>query len=157
MKAPERINAPQKLIQETQLARLQLAKAESQRKLAKERARVARRRRKEAKEAARRARKQAKLAKRAVAEAQQVLAQAEKQLARAVKRTAVAARGKKTKKPAASPAPKFTKPMAPKTSAFVPGPGTQPADQMEQTVAPIAPTSPAPAADQPPTPGETAD
>ena len=55
MKAPERIGTSQKLIQEIQLARLQLAKAESQRKSAKEQARLARDRRKEAKEAARRA------------------------------------------------------------------------------------------------------
>ena len=156
MKAPERVSTSQKLMHEIQLARVQLAKAESQRKSAKEQARVAKRRRKEAKEAARRASKQAKLAKRMVAEAREVLAEAEGRLAQAVKRKAVAARRKKAKKPAASPAPKSMKPKQPSPGAGVPKHESQPTDQMGQAVEPMAPTSPAPSSDQPPTSGETA-
>ena len=154
MKAPKRINTSQKLISEIRLARLQLAKAESQRKSAKEQARLAKRRRKEAKEAARRARKQAKLAKRAVAEAKQVLAEAEKKLAQAVKRKAVAARRKKATKPGAVSFAQIHEAEGAQAGASVPTPGSQPTDQMGQAVEPIAPTSPAPASNQPLTPGE---
>ena len=149
---------------EIQLARLQLAKAESQRKSDKEQARVAKRRRKEAKAAARRAGKQAKLAKRAVAEAEQKLAQA-------VKRKAVVAPGKKAIRSTASPSPKPKRPVRPKPASSVPGPRSQPTDQIgkaveetrggsktetEKFVEPAISASPAPSSDQPPTPGETA-
>jgi len=146
MKAHQRTSTAQKLTHEIQLARILLAKAESQRKSAKEQARRAKRRRKEAKEAARRARKQAKLAKRAVAEAKLLLTEAEKKLARAVKHEA-AARGKKATKAAPSPSPKSVKPKKPKPGPSTPTPGSQPTDQMAQAV---APTGPAPASNQPP-------
>lgn len=72
----------QKLMGEVRLARLQLAKAESQWVEAKEQARLARRRRKEAKQAARRAKKQARQAKEKVAETKLALAELEARLAR---------------------------------------------------------------------------
>lgn len=81
MKAPDSKTSSQQLAGNIELARIRLAKAESQLLSAKEQARRARRRRKEAKLAARRAKKQARLAKQAVAEAKLDLAQAEARLA----------------------------------------------------------------------------
>ena len=107
MKAPDRMNAPQKLVSELHLARLRLTKAEGQFATAKEMARVARRRRKEARQAARRAKKQARLAKQEVLEAKLVLAKAEENLARDSRRapeTKSAARA--ARKKTAAPRPK---------------------------------------------------
>ncbi len=78
----------QKLINEIQLARVRLARAESKWELADEQARAARRRRKEAKQAARRARKQARQAKREFAEAKEALIATEERFATIVERTA---------------------------------------------------------------------
>lgn len=149
MKAPGRASTSQKLIREIRLARIQLAKAEGQRKSAKEQVRLARRRRKEAKEAARRARKQAKLAKRAVAEAKQILAEAEKKFARVIESKAVAAPVKKATRPAKTRARKSVKPKKPKLESSAVGPGDLRTDPLGQ------PTSQGPASDRPLTPGET--
>ena len=73
-------NSSEKLTSEIRLARLRVAKAESQLTVAKGQARMAKRRRKEARQAARRAKKQAKLAKREFAHAKLLLAEAEQKL-----------------------------------------------------------------------------
>src|SRR5215813_12843815 len=83
MKPPKRTVTPDKFVSEIQLARLRLAKTESQLVSAKEQARLAKRRRKEAKLAARRAKKQARQAKREFVQAKLALAEAEEKLARA--------------------------------------------------------------------------
>jgi hypothetical protein len=156
MKTSKRTSASQKLISEIRLARLQLAKVQSQLKSARKQARAAKRRRKEAKQAARRARKQAKLAKRAVTEAKQVLAEAQKKLARARRRKVVAASGKRATNPAAPGSPKSMKPMKPRPGASGLGPAVQPTGGIAQAVAapqtvvePAVPKSPAPASSQP--------
>jgi septal ring factor EnvC (AmiA/AmiB activator) len=124
MTTPKRTTPTDKLTGEIQLARIRLARAESQLKTAKEQARLAKRRRKEAKEAARRAKKQARLAKHELAEAKLVLGEAEKKLALA-RQTAARAKARKkgaAKKaasrqnkqppqPAASTVPKSPKPV----------------------------------------------
>jgi len=81
MKALDSKTLSQRLAGNIQLARVRLAKAESQLLTAKEQARRARRRRKQAKLAARRAKKRARLARREVTEAKLALAQAEARLA----------------------------------------------------------------------------
>ena len=97
MKTSAPKNSPQRLFGEIQLARLRVAKAESQLESAKEQARLARRRRKEAKLAARHAKKQARLAKREVTDAKLALAEVEDKLARSKQREG---RTKAVKRPA---------------------------------------------------------
>ena len=82
MNAIQPKDTTQKLLGEVRLARLQLAKAESELVEAKEHARLARRRRKEAKQSARRAKKQARQAKENVTGAKLALADLEAKLAR---------------------------------------------------------------------------
>ena len=136
MNTPKRTSTPNKLTSEMQLARIRLAKAESQLKSAKEQARLAKRRRKEAKEAARRAKKQARLAKDEVAEAKLVMAEAEEKLAqagrsaaraRARKKAAASPRKKQPAQSAASRAPKYVKPKRPTAKPTKPVPGVGPA------------------------------
>ena len=122
MKATSSKTASQELAGEIQLARLRVAKAESQLKSAKQQARLARSRRKEARQAARRAKKQAKLAKQEFAEARLALAEAEAKLVRSRKRTvrsrtrktAAAQNEKPVARPAASPVRKSPKARASK-------------------------------------------
>jgi hypothetical protein len=82
MKAVQQSDTTQKLMGEARLARLNLAKAESELTTAKELARLARQRRKEAKRAARRAKKRARQAKENVAGAKLALEELEARLAR---------------------------------------------------------------------------
>jgi len=140
MKTPKGTIAPDKLTGEIQLARIRLARAESQLKSAKEQARLAKRRRKEAKQAARRAKKQARLAKRGLAEAKLALAEIEGKLARA-NRTTVKAEARKNaaaraaaklqkKQPSrspASPAPKSVNPQQAPPKSTQPSSGAGPA------------------------------
>jgi hypothetical protein len=171
MKAAKDVGPARKLIRELQLARSQLAKAETRRKSAKEQARLAKRRRKEAKAAARRARKQSRLAKRAVAEAKQVLAEVEQKFARARRRATAVSSRKKATSPATSASPKPARPIWPQPGVDAPGPAVQPTDRLGQAVeaardaapaetqnvvAPATPTSPAPTSNQPLPPDEAA-
>ncbi len=155
MKAPKSTSSSDKLLKGVQLARLQLTRAEHQRKTAKEQARKAKRRRKEARDNARRAKQQAKLAKRAVAEAKKVLGEAEKKLARAVKRKAEAAPGKKARKTSTSPAAKSIKSIRPQPDLEFPSPGNPPPGQMGESVEPVASASPEAASGPMPVGGET--
>jgi hypothetical protein len=82
MKTLQQKNKAQNLSGEVDLARILLAKAESQLTTAREQARIARRRRKEAKQAARHAKKQARQAREQVAEAKLALAEAEEKMAK---------------------------------------------------------------------------
>jgi hypothetical protein len=116
MKTLESTSVSQKLNSELQLARIRLAKAQSEFESAKEQARLAKRRRKEAKQAARRARKQAKLAKSEVREAELVLAEAEAKLAQAARPPVEKARVK------ATPKRKSPRQLHLKTSATKPPP-----------------------------------
>ncbi len=166
----------QSLIQEIRLARVRLAKAESQRKVAQEQARLAKRRRKAAKEAARRAKKKAKRAKRAVAEAKRGLAEAEKNYALAARRAArtrtrsrppakagVVARRKKpvrrpiarSASPAASPGSKPVRPDLPKPGAARGVSGVKPAVAGERTSIAVPRDFEVPASPASPTPSET--
>jgi len=107
MKALDSKTASQQLAGNVDLARIRLAKAESQLLTAKEQARLSRRRRKEAKLAARRAKKQVRLAKQVVTEAKLALAQAEAKLASLNQRPhKIKTRKKPTKKAAAVPGQK---------------------------------------------------
>jgi len=107
MKALDSKTASQQLAGNVDLARIRLAKAESQLLTAKEQARLSRRRRKEAKLAARRAKKQVRLAKQEVTEAKLALAQAEAKLASLNQRPhKIKTRKKPTKKAAAVPGQK---------------------------------------------------
>ena len=81
MKTSRQAKASRKLIAEIQLAKLRLARAESQLNLAREQSRLAKRQRKEAKQAARRARKQARQAKGVFKQAKLLLAEAQTRLA----------------------------------------------------------------------------
>ena len=81
MKTSRHAKASRKLIGEIQLAKLRLARAESQLNLAREQSRLAKRQRKEAKQAARRARKQARQAKGVFKQAKLLLAEAQTRLA----------------------------------------------------------------------------
>jgi hypothetical protein len=83
MKTIERTSATQTLLGEVQMARIRLAKAQSELVTAREQFRSAKRRRKEARQAARRAKKEARRAKKGVAEAEAFLAEAEARLASA--------------------------------------------------------------------------
>jgi hypothetical protein len=169
MKTSKKIGGSQKLVSEIRLGRVRLAQAQKQHKAAKEQARAAKRRRKEARQAARRARKKAKLAKRGVAEAKQFLAEAQRKLALARRRKALAAARKRAAKRAASAAAKSIKPTRRKPGAGAPRRGNRLKVRMGQAVEeargggkteiqkvaePAAPTGPAPATDQPPTPNE---
>jgi hypothetical protein len=88
MKTLRQNTGPQKLVNEIQLARVRLARAESKWELADEQAREARRRRKEAKQAARRAKKLARQAKQEFAAAKEALIEMEEKFAAAVERAA---------------------------------------------------------------------
>ena len=125
MKTLKDTTTSQKPAGNIQLARLRVAKAESQLKSAKEQARLAKRRRKEARQNARHAKKQAKLAKQELAEAKLALAEAEAKLASFLNRplpgpgrdhvragAAVASR-RKTARPVRSHSPKSVKPARP--------------------------------------------
>ena len=81
MKTSRQTTASRRLVTEIQLARLRLARAESQLNLAREQSHLAKRRRKEAKQAARRARKQARQAKGAFKQAKLLLAEVKTKLA----------------------------------------------------------------------------
>ena len=81
MKTSRQATVSRKLIAEIQLAKLRLARAESQLNLAREQSHLAKRRRKEAKQAARRARKQARQAKGAFKQAKLLLAEVKTKLA----------------------------------------------------------------------------
>jgi hypothetical protein len=87
----------QKLAGEVQMARIRLARAESELKSSEEEWRLARRRRKEAKQAARRAKRNFKHAKAGVAEAHQFLAETRTKLFKAGEHLSTAAR--KTRRP----------------------------------------------------------
>lgn len=100
MKTSNKISISQRLTSEIRLARLQVARAQSQHTAAKSRARVAKRRRRAARQAARRAKKKARQAKREVAEAKRALAAAQAKLARVRRRRAVAVSRRKAQKPA---------------------------------------------------------
>ena len=107
MKALDSKATSQQLAGNVDLARIRLAKAESQLLTAKEQARLARRRRKEAKLAARRAKKQVRLAKQEVTEAKLALGQAEAKLASLKQRPLkIKTRKKPTGKAAAVPGQK---------------------------------------------------
>jgi colicin import membrane protein len=142
MKTPWQKPPARNLSSEVDLARILLAKAESQLVSAKEQARLARRRRKEAKQAARRAKKQARQAKKQAAEAKLALAEAEEKLAKTnqrrvktktqkkpARKTFAARRHKQPGKPATictSLAVKKKKPASrPATSKPKAGPGRQ--------------------------------
>lgn len=90
----------QKLAGEVQMARIRLARAESEFKSSEEEWRRARRRRKEAKRAARRAKKHFKLAKAGFAEARQFLADTRARLLKAGERAAAVSRllGRQTRR-----------------------------------------------------------
>jgi hypothetical protein len=85
---PKGSSRSQKLAGDVQLARIRLARAESELKSSEEHLRVARRRRKEAKQAARRAKRNFKLARTNVSDATQFLAEARSRLLKAGERAA---------------------------------------------------------------------
>jgi hypothetical protein len=86
MRTKQPIAGPKKLVNEIQLARIRLARAESKWELADEQAREARRRRKEARQAARQAKKLARQAKKEFAAAKEALIEMEEKFAAAVER-----------------------------------------------------------------------
>jgi len=143
MKASKRPGTAPQMGNEVQLARIRLARAETQLASSKEQARLAKRRRKEAKEAARRAKKQARLAKEEVAQAKLALAEAEERLAQATQRPPAASVRKKEAKSAASPRAKArtmsvrgqTNPKAQRIEHS----GTQPAPAAERNAPGSAP------------------
>ncbi len=117
MTKPRNRTEPRKLLGQLQLARFQLAKAESSLEAAKERARLARRKRKEAKQAARRAKKNVKAVKVELCEAKEALAKIQARMAEAAKvaaRKRTVGRGVSVKEPRNIPRPKTkkTKPAA---------------------------------------------
>jgi hypothetical protein len=85
---PKGSRRSQKLAGDVPLARIRLARAESELKSSEEQWRVARRRRKEAKQAARRAKRNFKLARASVSDAAQFLAEARSRLLKAGERAA---------------------------------------------------------------------
>jgi hypothetical protein len=123
MRTKQQLAGSQKLVNEIQLARVRLARAESKWELADEQAREARRRRKEAKQAARRAKKQARQAKQEFTVARDALIKMEEKFAAAVERAArqrKLARARLAKKAAAvrtaakaAPATGLARPAAP--------------------------------------------
>jgi multidrug efflux pump subunit AcrA (membrane-fusion protein) len=88
MKKSKDSNFSRNLAGEVQVARIRVARAESELKSAEAQWRVAKRRRKEAKEAARRVKRQVKLAKANLSEAMQSLADAKTSLLKAGERVA---------------------------------------------------------------------
>jgi len=112
MKTADSKTASRQLAGEVELARLRMAKAESQLKSAKAQARLARRRRKEAKATARRAKKQARLAKQEFVEAEQALAEAEAKLLRSRKSTVKGKRKKAAARKAVVGRKKEVRPVA---------------------------------------------
>ena len=102
MKKSKPSNRSQKLTSEVQLARIRVAKAESDLNAARERSRAAKRRRKDARQAARRAKKQVRLAKANLSEAIEALTEAKTKLRRAAELEAKKSVKRPTrKKPAA--------------------------------------------------------